>query len=344
MKQPALRKLRVLSEIAKGTYARVFRAVQTDTGLQVAIKRTRKYPKSDETYWNRLRAIALKESRILRSLRNSPHVIRFMGQIDTPDKDIVLVLEYVPVSLEKVLETARMRLVTREQQLALIDDFFAAMDSVHTQGIIHGDVKPSNVLVDRLGKVKIADFGLSLEQNGSFDDELIPGTLWYRAPEVLLGSEIVNPAIDNWAVGCVAAEIFRPRRILFTAPTEHDQIKLLLEQVFGGYVLETWPGIQKLEEYHWYKDVTTVITTNTSQNTLNSGIQSLKCYLQSRLFSAGSRQNQFTDSVLELVSGLLHLNPEVRFTASDALDKSQNLIPGKRTPIGVDEISWKNLF
>ena len=74
----------------------------------------------------------------------------------------------------------------------------------HENRILHRDLKPQNLLIDSNGDLKIADFGLAR----SFTYPMQPlthevVTLWYRAPEILLGQEIYTSAIDMWAVGCI---------------------------------------------------------------------------------------------------------------------------------------------
>ena len=85
------------------------------------------------------------------------------------------------------------------------------MDFCHARGIMHRDLKPQNLLVDRKGTLKLADFGLArafMIPVRSYTHEVV--TLWYRAPEILLGQRTYAPAVDMWSIGTVRCS--RPAR------------------------------------------------------------------------------------------------------------------------------------
>lgn len=86
----------------------------------------------------------------------------------------------------------------------------------HERGVMHRDIKPSNLLVDKKGVLKIADFGLAnsfaIKPEGPFTNRVV--TLWYRAPELLLGSTDYGYEIDLWSAGCLLAEMFLGRPLM----------------------------------------------------------------------------------------------------------------------------------
>lgn len=90
------------------------------------------------------------------------------------------------------------------------------LEHCHSRGILHRDIKGANILVDRKGNLKIADFGLATIINPSKKQPLTSRvvTLWYRAPELLLGATDYGAAIDLWSVGCILAELFHGKPIM----------------------------------------------------------------------------------------------------------------------------------
>jgi len=106
-----------------------------------------------------------------------------------------------------------------------------AVRYIHSAGILHRDIKPSNILVSADGTLKLADFGLAIDQ--AANPEMKSGyivTRWYRAPELLLGCVEYTSAIDIWAVGCVLGDAF-DLEISASSPlilTGHDVVGELL--------------------------------------------------------------------------------------------------------------------
>ena len=95
-----------------------------------------------------------------------------------------------------------------------MQQLLSGLQHCHEKGIMHRDIKASNLLIDRNGVLKIADFGLatSIEAEGPLTNRVV--TLWYRAPELLLGSTDYGYSIDLWSAGCLLAEMFVGRPIM----------------------------------------------------------------------------------------------------------------------------------
>ncbi|KAM0944548.1 putative cyclin-dependent kinase CMGC-MAPK family [Dioscorea sansibarensis] len=94
---------------------------------------------------------------------------------------------------------------------------------LHSHRILHRDLKPCNLLLTGAGQLKICDFGLGKRYEYLYEEEegrecdwlsQAVGTRWYRSPELLLGEEKYNEAIDIWSVGCIMAEMVM-RKVLF---------------------------------------------------------------------------------------------------------------------------------
>lgn len=105
------------------------------------------------------------------------------------------------------------------------------MDYCHSRGIMHRDLKPQNLLVDKKGTLKLADFGLArafMIPLRSYTHEVV--TLWYRAPEILLGQKTYSPAVDMWSIGCIFAEIVT-HRPLWPGDSEIDELYRIFRYV-----------------------------------------------------------------------------------------------------------------
>ena len=134
---------------------------------------------------------------------------------------------------------------------------------MHDNWILHRDMKPQNILVvgkgRRRGQVKIADFGLARIYQSPIkalsEVERVVVTLWYRAPELLLGAKHYTKAVDVWATGCIFAELLNNRELFCgkeaegsNAPFQRDQCDKIF-RVLGAPTAQTWQGVDRLPEY-----------------------------------------------------------------------------------------------
>lgn len=110
----------------------------------------------------------------------------------------------------------------------------SALECLHTVGIVHRDVKPSNILIDRQCDVRLCDFGLARGlTTGREKEQVLTSYIaarWYRAPEVILSAENYGFGVDLWAAGCIMAEMVL-RRPLFVGESTLDQLEKILSVV-----------------------------------------------------------------------------------------------------------------
>ncbi len=122
----------------------------------------------------------------------------------------------------------------------------------HSQNILHRDLKPQNLLINKNGELKLADFGLARAFGipvRCFSAEVV--TLWYRPPDVLFGARIYTTSIDMWSAGCIFAEMANAGRPLFPGNDVEDQLKRIFK-LLGTPTEDTWPGISKLPDFKPY--------------------------------------------------------------------------------------------
>ncbi|XP_017972452.1 PREDICTED: probable serine/threonine-protein kinase At1g54610 [Theobroma cacao] len=208
-----------LAKVGQGTYSNVYKARDRDTGKIVALKKVRFNTSEPESV-----KFMAREIMILQKL-NHPNIISLEGLATSRMQySLYLVFDFMHTDLTKVISRPGERL-TEPQIKCYMQQLLSGLQHCHERGILHRDIKGSNLLIDRNGVLKIADFGLA--------NSFIPKpkrpltsrvvTLWYRAPELLLGSTDYGVGIDLWSAGCLLAEMFVGRPIM-PGRTEVEQL------------------------------------------------------------------------------------------------------------------------
>ncbi|KAG2254196.1 hypothetical protein Bca52824_084332 [Brassica carinata] len=225
-----------LEKIGQGTYSSVFRAVETETGRIVALKKVR----FDNFEPESVKFMA-REILILRKL-NHPNVIKLEGLITSKlSCTIQLVFEYMEHDLTGLLASPDIKFTT-PQIKCYMKQLLSGLDHCHSRGVMHRDIKGSNLLLSNEGILKVADFGLANFSNSSghkkkpLTSRVV--TLWYRPPELLLGATDYGSAVDLWSVGCVFAELLLGKPIL-RGRTEVEQLHKIFK-LCGSPPAEYW--------------------------------------------------------------------------------------------------------
>ena len=228
-------------KLGEGTYGVVFKARHNDTGEMIALKKIR-LDSEDEG----VPGTALREISLLKEL-NHPNVVE-LKDVFYQQKKLYVAFELCDFDVKKY-----MRSVSNKLQPTTVKSFIwqimKGLEFCHSHRILHRDLKPQNILVTpRNGVIKLADFGLARAFSvplRAYTHEVV--TLWYRAPEVLLGCQEYACGVDIWSVGAIIAEL-STGNALFPGDSEIDELFKIF-RLLGTPNEELWPGVSKLQDY-----------------------------------------------------------------------------------------------
>lgn len=280
-----------LEKLGEGTYATVFKGRNGQTGQFVALKEI--HLDSEEG----TPSTAIREISLMKELKHE-NIVSLYDVIHTENK-LMLVFEYMDKDLKKYMDSYQNPAGGTRGALdagtvkSFMWQLLRGIAFCHENRVLHRDLKPQNLLINAQGQLKLGDFGLARAFGipvNTFSNEVV--TLWYRAPDVLLGSRTYNTSIDIWSAGCIMAEMFTGRP-LFPGTTNEDQL-LKIFRLMGTPSERSWPGISSFAEY---KQTWPVYAT-----------QELRAILP-----------QIDTQGLHLLSQLLQLQPERRWSAEQAL-------------------------
>ncbi|KAL2327647.1 hypothetical protein Fmac_021074 [Flemingia macrophylla] len=208
-----------LDKIGQGTYSNVYRARDLEQKKTVALKKVR----FDNLEPESVRFMA-REIHILRRL-DHPNVIKLEGLVTSRMScSLYLVFEYMEHDLAGLASHPGLKF-TEAQVKCYMQQLLCGLDHCHSCGVLHRDIKGSNLLIDNNGILKIADFGLASVFDRSQTQPLTSRvvTLWYRPPELLLGATYYGTAVDLWSTGCILAELYAGKPIM-PGRTEVEQL------------------------------------------------------------------------------------------------------------------------
>lgn len=247
------RRYEMTEKIGEGTYGTVYKARCRQTGKARAIKKIKILPEDEG-----VPSTALREISLLQDI-DHPNVVR-LYDVFSSRTSLHLVFECLDMDLRMHLKKSGpmegniLRDASRQ--------CFAGIDFCHSLRILHRDLKPQNVLVSLRPatagspesspslspRLVLADFGLARNFHVPlkvYTHEVV--TLWYRAPEVLLGQLWYGPSMDIWSLGCIVGEMATGQP-LFPGDSEIDTIFKIF-RCLGTPNEEVWPGVTTLKDF-----------------------------------------------------------------------------------------------
>ncbi|XP_067891851.1 cyclin-dependent kinase 2-like isoform X5 [Heterodontus francisci] len=204
-----------VEKIGEGTYGVVYKAMNKVTGEMVALKKIR-----------------------LDALLDVIH----------SEKKLYLVFEFLNQDLKKYMDSAPPTGLPLQLVKSYLFQLLQGVAFCHSHRVLHRDLKPQNLLINDAGAIKLADFGLARAFGvpvRTYTHEVV--TLWYRAPEILMGCKFYSTAVDVWSIGCIFAEMVT-RKPLFPGDSEIDQLFRIF-RTLGTPNESVWPGVTQLPDY-----------------------------------------------------------------------------------------------
>ncbi|KAI0133826.1 cell division control protein 2 [Xylariales sp. AK1849] len=275
-----------LEKIGEGTYGVVYKARDlANQGRIVALKKIR-LEAEDEG----VPSTAIREISLLKEMRD-PNIVRLLNIVHADGHKLYLVCEFLDLDLKKYMEALPVSDGGRGKALpegsseslgrlglgdTMVKKFMwqlcEGIRYCHSHRVLHRDLKPQNLLIDREGNLKLADFGLARAFGvplRTYTHEVV--TLWYRAPEILLGGRQYSTGVDMWSVGCIFAEMCT-KKPLFPGDSEIDQIFKTF-RLLGTPTEEVWPGVTSYPDFKssfpkWQRDYSQALSSNLDEDGL----------------------------------------------------------------------------
>ena len=225
-----------IKQIGEGTFGKVYKSKIKGSDKVVAVKKIPIDPESGFSF------TTIREIKTLKKLKND-HIIELVN-VFIEENMVSVVLEYMPYDLTGLL--ASKYEFSDEAIYSLVFQMIEATYYIHSNGLIHRDIKPSNILLDSSGRLKITDFGLTREASSHMTNRVC--TLWYRAPELLLGDTTYSHKVDAWSIACVILELKNGGPV-FKGRDEISQVKEIFGKLGAPSVEYPWDSLFDVKKY-----------------------------------------------------------------------------------------------
>ncbi|KAF8407528.1 hypothetical protein HHK36_006662 [Tetracentron sinense] len=314
-----------VEKIGEGTYGVVYKARDRVTNETIALKKIR-LEQEDEG----VPSTAIREISLLKEMQHG-NIVRLQDVVHS-EKRLYLVFEYLDLDLKKHMDSCPEFAKDPRIIKMFLYQILRGIAYCHSHRVLHRDLKPQNLLIDRrTNALKLADFGLARAFGipvRTFTHEVV--TLWYRAPEILLGSRHYSTPVDVWSVGCIFAEMVN-QRPLFPGDSEIDELFKIF-RFLGTPNEEIWPGVTSLPDFksafpRWPPKVievwgVIVILFDLSVTKSSGYIYTVR---YNRAYSCAVQDistlvPDLVPSGVDLLSKMLCLDPSRRITARSALE------------------------
>jgi len=234
--------------VGEGTYGAVYKGRCAQTHRTVAIKKMK--PVHEE---EGVPSTAIREVAVLKGAEH-PNIVQLLDVYCTLGR-IHLVFEFIEQNLKEFMRrfgTPATRGSSNSLDSATVVNFQGQLTRgihfLHSHRIIHRDLKPQNILIGSDKCLKVADFGMARAFSlplPKYTHEVV--TTWYRAPEILFGSQEYSLPIDMWSVGCILGEM-ATGSALFRGDSEIDTIFQVFQKLGTPSEVE-WPGLSALPDF-----------------------------------------------------------------------------------------------
>ena len=234
-----------IEKIGSGTYGVVYKGYKKKQNGEKEIVAIKKMKIDLEN--EGIPSTALREITILRELKH-PNIVRLLDVVLNNSK-LYLLFEFIEIDLRKFLINLKEKILNENLVKNFLYKILDAVAYCHSKKIIHRDLKPQNILTAKNGEiVKVADFGLARAFSipiRPYTKEVL--TLWYRAPELLLGINEYSTPVDIWSIGCIFAELIL-KQPLFKGEYEIEQLFKIFH-VLGTPNKDIWPEVETLPNF-----------------------------------------------------------------------------------------------
>lgn len=264
-----------IEKLGEGSYAVVYKCERKCDGAIVALKEIKLQ------FQEGLPFTAIREASLLRALKHANIVS--LHDIFHQEKTLTFVFEYMKDDLSRYLENHPQGLDTFDIKLLLFQ-LLRGLSFCHQKKILHRDLKPQNLLINEAGELKLADFGLARAKSvpsRTFSHEVV--TMWYRPPDVLLGSTEYSTSLDIWGVGCIFAEMTTGQALFPGRKDIIDQLERIF-RIRGVPDPHKWPQVATLPNYvpNLFPDYESIpwVEVDPTLSRLKNGMDLLTKFLQ----------------------------------------------------------------